>query len=51
MDIKETCCEDKRWKALVQWRALILAVLGLRLPHSQGQLIALVRKFVNVSWS
>jgi hypothetical protein len=34
MDLREICCEDGRWMKLaqdrVQWQALVLAVLNLR---------------------
>jgi hypothetical protein len=34
MDLREICCEDGRWMELaqdpVQWQALVLAVLKLR---------------------
>jgi hypothetical protein len=41
MDLRDTGCEDGRWTELaqdrVQWRALVLAVLNLRvlLPESE----------------
>jgi hypothetical protein len=44
MDLRETGCEDGRWMELsqdcVQWRALVLAVLDLRVLLPESQLIS-----------
>jgi uncharacterized integral membrane protein len=44
MDLRETGCEDGRWMELaqnrVQWRALVLAVLNLRVLLPESQLIS-----------
>jgi hypothetical protein len=43
MDLREICCEDGRWmelaQDLVQWQALVLAVLNLRVLLPESQLI------------
>jgi hypothetical protein len=40
MDLRETGCEDGRWMELaqdrVQWRALVLAVLNLRVLRPEA---------------
>jgi hypothetical protein len=43
MDLTETGCEDGRWMELaedrVQWRALVLAVLNLRVLLPEREII------------
>jgi hypothetical protein len=44
MDLRETGCEDGKWLELVQdrvqWRALVLAVLNLRVLLTESKLIS-----------